>query len=245
MGNCSLKVNQLNQSKGTKLQHNQFTWGLNGGLNYTTSPTCMFTFYPPCCNCEATTSEHTSATLDRKKKKKRFQQTTLTSTLLWTFLCRFETRERREKRGKTEAEQSTFNYSEYPCGVIAACCSNNQQSLFSLPTMKAADAAASLPSYSLCPQSLSWSGTSEKTCKVVHFFQSLQQERIVQEMPSKSDSKWPGKERKEGKQQNTSALIWTGDRLYSKLISKDFWVRSTNWNQYRLMPLTVSLLVSY
>lgn len=198
MGNCSLKVNQLNQSKGTKLQHNQFTWGLNGGLNYTTSPTCMFTFYPPCCNCEATTSEHTSATLDRKKKKKKVSANNVDiNTSLNLSVQVWDAGEEREKR-EDGGEQSTFNYSEYPCGVIAACCSNNQQSLFSLPTMKAADAAASLPSYSLCPQSLSWSGTSEKTCKVVHFFQSLQQERIVQEMPSKSDSKWPGKEKKRG-----------------------------------------------
>lgn len=130
----------------------------------------------------------------RKKKKVSANNVDINTSLNLSVQV-WDAGEEREKR-EDGGEQSTFNYSEYPCGVIAACCSNNQQSLFSLPTMKAADAAASLPSYSLCPQSLSWSGTSEKTCKVVHFFQSLQQERIVQEMPSKSDSKWPGKERK-------------------------------------------------
>lgn len=69
-----------------------------------------------------------------------------------------------------KGEQSTFNYSEHPCGVIAACCSNNEQSLFSLPTMKAADAAASLPSYSLWPQSLLIRQLQRKLAKLCIFF---------------------------------------------------------------------------
>lgn len=113
---------------------------------------CFF-FNPPCCNCEATTSEHTSAALDREKKMVSANNVDINTSLNLSVHVS-DTGEQREKR-EDGGEQSTFNYSEYPCGVITACCSNNQQSLFSLPTMKAADAAASLPSHSLCPQSLS------------------------------------------------------------------------------------------
>lgn len=44
----------------------------------------------------------------------------------------------------------------------------------------------------------------------MHFILSLQQERIAQDMPSKSDSKWPGR-KKARKQQIIFALIWIVD----------------------------------
>lgn len=87
----------------------------------------------------------------------------------------------KKRERNMKGEQSTFNYSEHPCGVIAACCSNNEQSLFSLPTMKAADVAASLPSYSLWPQSLLIRQLQGKLAKLCIFFPgALQPGRICQ-----------------------------------------------------------------
>lgn len=145
MGSSSLKLNRPNQSEGTELQHNQFTGGLNGGLNYTTSPTRMFTWVlfilRAGWSCEATASKLCPAAGNNLR---------VHASLNLSVHAGDTAEEKGSRR-----EPSTFNYAEHPCGVITACCCNNQQSLLSLPTMKRADAAASSPSPSLCPQSLS------------------------------------------------------------------------------------------
>lgn len=52
---------------------------------------------------------------------------------------------------------------------------------------------------------LSWSGTSEKTCKVMHFY-SLQQEWIALNMPIESVCRWPEWEKE--KKKKTFVFIW-------------------------------------